>query len=154
MPILRENVLPLSSLLNSDISSLFVRYVLCFILVRRRTKLPFRRKSPILPNFNVTQINVIFTSVCRKLVAHLWSEAAKIRNENKQADNTRIRWGRGIRQKSGHTQCNNKRDAPNTQVTKWISRDKGAKHAGQTRNQKIQAVKNVESIQGTVNCRI
>jgi hypothetical protein len=64
-------------------------------------------------------------------VAHLRREAAKIRNENKQKDNTRIRWGRGIRQKSGHTQCKNKRDAPNMQVINRISREKGAKHAGQ-----------------------
>lgn len=144
IPMLRENALRPSSLFNSDISSLFVRYVPCFFLFRRRTKLPFRRKSPVLSNFNVTQIYAIFTSVCRKLVAHLWSEAAKIRNENKQKDNTRIRWGRGIRQKSGHTQCKNKRDAPNMQVINRISREKGAKHAGQRWKQKMQAVKNSE----------
>jgi hypothetical protein len=95
---LRKNALPPSSLLNCDISSLFVRCGLCFVLVRRLFDLPFRRKLPILSNFNVTQIYVMFSCVFRKSVVNLCSEAAKMRNENKQADRTRIRWGKGIRQ--------------------------------------------------------
>jgi hypothetical protein len=57
---LRENAFPSSLLLNSLISNIFVQCVLCFILVRRRTKLHFRRNLPVLPNFNHLKPNGFF----------------------------------------------------------------------------------------------
>jgi hypothetical protein len=79
--------------------------------------LPFRRKLPVLSNFNLTQIFVIFRFVFCKSAVHLCSEAAKMRNENKHIIDG-LDGGRGSDKHSGHTQCKNTRDAPNMQASR------------------------------------